>query len=70
VSSIAAPARGLGARLELPDIDVGSEAEIAGFAGHRIAGDSIYVLSSVALIRLDRNMRLLATIAIHPEALP
>jgi len=44
-----------------PDIDVEERGGDRGLRGIGIAGDSIYVLSSVALIRLDRNMRLLAT---------
>ena len=44
-----------------PDIDFEERGGDRGLRGIGIAGDNIYVLSSVALIRFDRNMRVLAT---------
>ena len=44
-----------------PDIDVEERGGDRGLRGIGVVGDSVYVLSSVALIRLDRDMRLLET---------
>jgi hypothetical protein len=44
-----------------PDIDVDERGGDRGLRGIGIAGDSVYVMSSVALIRLDRHLRPQAT---------
>ena len=44
-----------------PEIDVEERGGDRGLRGIGIAGDDIFVLSSVALIRFDRNMRLQVT---------
>jgi len=44
-----------------PDIDVEERGGDRGLRGVGIAGDQLYVLSSVALIRFDRHLRMQAT---------